>query len=154
MPMLIEDLLLALRTLRRAPGFAVTAVLTLALGIGATTAIFTLVYDVMLRPLRPKINALLPPRCAVHSIRRGNAVVRVTVRAGTHDCERRRPSRRAAGGGAARSIGSMELRGRGFQPRHLKGTRGLPAALTDHEKSLRISPIRGRMPESRHQHDE
>jgi heme A synthase len=48
---LINDLRLALRQLRRAPGFAVTAVLTLAVGIGATTAIFTLVYDVMLRPL-------------------------------------------------------------------------------------------------------
>ncbi len=41
----------AIRQLPRSPGFSLVTVLTLALGIGATTAIFTLVYDVMLRPL-------------------------------------------------------------------------------------------------------
>ena len=51
MQMLFQDFRYALRQLRRAPGFALTVLLTLALGIGATTAIFTLVYDVMLRPL-------------------------------------------------------------------------------------------------------
>lgn len=47
----IRELRLAARQLRKSPGFMATAVLTLAVGIGATTAIFTLVYDVLLRPL-------------------------------------------------------------------------------------------------------
>jgi len=51
MQKLFQDIRQALRQLSKAPGFSLTVILTLALGIGATTAIFTLVYDVMLRPL-------------------------------------------------------------------------------------------------------
>src|ERR1700685_777002 len=48
---MLHDLWHACRQLRKTPGFTLTAVLTLALGIGATTAIFTLVQQVMLKSL-------------------------------------------------------------------------------------------------------
>jgi putative ABC transport system permease protein len=51
MEKLIQDLRFALRSLVRQPGFALTAIVTLALGIAATTAIFSVVDAVMLRPL-------------------------------------------------------------------------------------------------------
>src|SRR5262245_41916354 len=48
---MVHDLAYTWRTLRQRPGFACAVVLTLALGIGATTLIFSVVHAVLLRPL-------------------------------------------------------------------------------------------------------
>ena len=49
--MTLKDVVIASRVLGRRPGYTVTAVLTIALGIGASTAIFSVTNAVLLRPL-------------------------------------------------------------------------------------------------------
>jgi putative ABC transport system permease protein len=71
----VQDLQLAARSLRRAPGYSVVAVLTLALGVAASTTMFSVVDGVLLRPLAfPDVGRLvdmaesLPPKMALGAV--------------------------------------------------------------------------------------
>lgn len=92
----LDDLKWALRSLRRAPAFTAMAILVIALGIGATTAVFSVVNAVLLRPLPYYDASRLVAITSIYrpdSDRRTSAVVRLT------DVE--------AWGGETRSLASL-----------------------------------------------
>ena len=94
----LRDLRLGFRLLQRAPGFAATAILTLALGIGATTALFTVVNAVLLEPLPfPGLEQIDPgvaQRAAGADLRLG--VVRALSRLAAAPARLHRPRRLVA----------------------------------------------------------
>ena len=126
----------ALRGLSRNPGFTVVALLTLALGIGATAAIFTVIDGVLLRPLEYRD----PDRLVVLQYKRGNTI------AAANFLDFRSQSRSFEAVGAAESW-SPNLTG-GDRPEELEGLH----LSSDVLPMLGVEPLLGRffLPEEEH----
>jgi predicted permease len=128
-----KNLRLAGRQLRRAPGFAVTVVLVLTLGIGATTAMFSVVEGVLLRPL--------PFRDADRLVRLGDHLggrPGISVTAGEIDTYARSASAFSSLGGYINA--SYELSG-GERPKEVRATRMTASTLA----TLGVSAAAGRV---------
>jgi putative ABC transport system permease protein len=133
---LLLNLRLALRQLRRTPGFALTVVLTLALGIGATTAIFSLVEGVLLRPLPfqdPEGLVSLGDSLNAENLTQEAGVTALEIRMYGHDTT----SFTSLGGYAGNGY---ELSGRG-EPAMINGTRMTANVFP----TLGVAPLMGRV---------
>jgi len=130
---LSQDLKFAARALRRSPGFAMVAVLTLALGVGANTAIFSVVNGVLLRPLPVED----PDRLFAIGERSTSTPdqISVTVPADVYDWQRSATTMRIAG--FAGSAGTITGRG---EPQMLRGTMSVGGIF----EVLGIRPFLGR----------
>lgn len=132
MSRLFEDIRYALRLLKKSPGFALVAVLTLALGIGANTAVFSVVNGVLLRPLPyPR------PERLIRVWERTRAFEQNSV-AYLNYVDWRKENRTCEEMGAFRSQ-DFNMTGNGA-PERLKGFQVTASLL----RLLRMAPLRGR----------
>jgi len=135
-----HDIQYALRRLAASPGFAAASILTLALGIGANTAVFSIVHAVVLRPLPfPDPDRLY----TVYSANRTADLLQASVSPVDVDDWRAQRQQVDDLGGYLYGEGStgINLTGRG-QPRRLDAVFYTPGLLT----TLRIAPAAGRLP--------
>jgi putative ABC transport system permease protein len=132
----VQDMHYGVRLMRRAPGFAAAAVLTVALGIGATTAMFSVVYGVLLRPL-PYGDA--ERLVDIWSTAPGRGLPRAYVgMANVYDWKARNHVFEDIG--ALRAVANFNLVGDGGEPERLFGSRMAANVLP----LLRASPLVGR----------
>ena len=132
MSRLLEDIRYALRLLKKSPGFALIAVLTLALGIGANTAVFSVVNGVLLRPL-----PYPEPERLIRVWERTRAFEQNSV-AYLNYLDWRKENRTCAEMGAFRSQ-DFNMTGNGA-PERLRGFQATASLL----RVLRMAPLRGR----------
>jgi putative ABC transport system permease protein len=133
MDRLIQDLRYALRTFIRQPIITVTAIAALALGIGANTAVFSVVYGVLLKPLPyPEPEALIYVHDTFPAVRFASVGFAKYVAL-------RERSRTLDALGAMAPIG-LTLTGAGAEPEQVGGSR----VSADLFKAMRVEPLHGR----------
>jgi putative ABC transport system permease protein len=133
MDRLIQDLRYALRTFIRQPVVTVTAIAALALGIGANTAVFSVVYGVLLKPLPyPDPDALIYVHDSYPAVRFASVGFAKYVAL-------RERNRTLVALGAMAPIG-LTLTASGAEPEQVGGSRGS----ADVFKAMRVEPLHGR----------
>lgn len=138
-PDLIQDARHGLRLLKREPGFAFVAILTIALGIGATTTLFSVAYGVLMKPLSwPNADRIM----RVTEMRKGQpARIRGTITNGAYLAWRDRTSTTEAIGGYSIANNSVTASRPGGEPVRLAVAPVTPALFD----VLQARPLRGRL---------